>query len=158
MSNNNLDEYIDICIGSNGSHYDVAKVIYELIKHKFIYCGKNIWKYNVNVNVNVNANVNDNVNDNTNANVNDNVNDNYIIDDKQTKLKQELKSTIINNFIMRSNYWDDKASIENDINISLNYRFKSSSLLKIAHKLTDDKYIICIIKELKQFFNTIIDD
>jgi hypothetical protein len=150
MSNNNLDEYIDICIGSNGSHYDVAKVIYELIKHKFIYCGKNIWKYN--------ANVNDNTNVNVNVNTNDNTNDNYIIDDKQTKLKQELKSTIINNFIMRSNYWDDKASIENDINISLNYRFKSSSLLKIAHKLTDDKYIICIIKELKQFFNTIIDD
>jgi hypothetical protein len=152
MSNNNLDEYIDICIGSNGSHYDVAKVIYELIKHKFIYCGKNIWKYNDNTNNNTN------VNTNVNVNVNDNINDNYIIDDKQTKLKQELKSTIINNFIMRSNYWDDKASIENDINISLNYRFKSSSLLKIAHKLTDDKYIICIIKELKQFFNTIIDD
>ena len=35
MSNNNLDEYIDICIGSNGSHYDVSKVIYELIKDKF---------------------------------------------------------------------------------------------------------------------------
>jgi hypothetical protein len=133
MSNNNLDEYIDICIGSNGSHYDVSKVIYELIKNKFIYCGKNNWKYNDN--------------------------DNFIIDEKQSKLKQELKSNVINNFIIRSNYWDDKAAlIQNDINISLNYQLKSSTLLQIAHKLTDDKYINCIIKELKQFFNTIIDD
>lgn len=131
--NNNLDEYIDICIGSNGSHYDVSKVIYELIKDKFIYCGKNIWKYNDN-------------------------NNNFIIDEKQYQLRQELKSNIINNFILRSNYWDDKSIIQNDINISLNYQLKSSILLQIANKLKDDKYINCIIKELKQFFNTIIDD
>ena len=132
MSNNNLDEYIDICIGSNGSHYDVSKVIYELIKDKFIYSGKNNWKYNEN--------------------------NEFIFDEKQSKLRQELKSNVINNFIMRSNYWDDKSKIQNDINISLNYQLKSSTLLQIAHKLTDDKYINCIIKELKQFFNTIIDD
>ena len=127
---NNLVEYIDICIGSNGSHYDVSKVIYELIKDKFSYCGKNNWKYNE-----------------TNE-----------IDEKQCKLRQELKSNVINKFILRSNYWDDKASIQEDINILLNYQIKSSTLLQIAHKLTDDKYINCIIKELKQFFNTIIDD
>ncbi len=132
MSNNNLDEYIDICIGSNGSHYDVSKVIYELIKDKFIYSGKNNWKYNEN--------------------------NEFIFDEKQSKLRQELKSNVINNFIMRSNYWDDKSMGQNDINISLNYQLKSSTLLQIAHKLTDDKYINCIIKELKQFFNTIIDD
>jgi hypothetical protein len=132
MSNNNLDEYIDICIGSNGSHYDVSKVIYELIKDKFIYSGKNNWKYNEN--------------------------NEFIFDEKQSKLRQELKSNVINNFIMRSNYWDDKSTGQNDINISLNYQLKSSTLLQIAHKLTDDKYINCIIKELKQFFNTIIDD
>jgi hypothetical protein len=126
MSNNNLDEYIDICIGSNGSHYDVSKVIYELIKDKFIYCGKNNWEYKEN--------------------------EEFINDDKQTNLRKELKSNVINNFIMRSNYWDDKSKIQNDINISLNYQLKSSTLLQIAHKLTDDKYINCIIKELKQFF------
>lgn len=125
--NNNLDEYIDICIGSNGSHYDVSKVIYELIKDKFIYCGKNNWQYKDN--------------------------EEFIIDEKQFKLRQELKSNVINNFIMRSNYWDDKSMIRDDINITLNYKLKSSILLQIAHKLTDDKYINCIIKELKQFFS-----
>ena len=129
---NNLNDYIDICIGSNGSHYDVSKVIYELIKDKFNYCGKNVWKYIEN-------------GENT-------------IDDKQLKLKNVLKSTVINTFIIRSNYWDDKAIVQNDINIALDYQIKSSTILQIANKLKDDKYLNCIIKELKQFFNNIIDD
>jgi len=132
MNSSYLNNYIDICIGSNGSHYDVAKVIYELIKDKFIYCGKNNWKYIEN---------------------NENV-----IDEKQSKLKGELKSTVINNFIMRSNYWDDKSLSETDQNISLDYQFKSSILLQIGNKLKDDKFLNCIIKELKQFFNNIIDE
>jgi hypothetical protein len=130
---NNLNDYIDICIGSNGSHYDVAKVIYELIKDKFNYSGKNIWRY-----------------------IDDNGEN--IIDEKQIKLKNVLKSTVINTFIIRSNYWDDKAIVQNDINIALDYQIKSSTLLQIANKLKDDKYLNCIIKELKQFFNNIIDD
>ena len=130
--NNTLNEYIDICICSNGSHYDVSKVIYELIKDKFSYCGKNIWKYNNN--------------------------DIIIIDEKQHYLKNEVKSNVINTFIIRGNYWDDKALIEPNINISNDYKIKSSILLQIANKLKDNKYLGHIIKELKQFFNNIIDE
>jgi hypothetical protein len=127
-----LNDYIDICIGSNGSHYDVAKVIYELIKTKFNYCGRNIWKYNNN--------------------------DEMIVDEKQNKLKSELKSNVINSFIIRSTYWDDKSINETNINLSVDYQIKSNILLQIANKLKDDKYINYIIRELKQFFNNIIDD
>ena len=130
--NNTLNEYIDICIFSNGSHYDVSKVIYELIKDKFSYCGKNIWKYNNNNNI--------------------------IIDEKLNYLKNEIKTTVINTFILRGNYWDNKALIEHNINISNDYKIKSSILLQIANKLKDNKYLGHIIKELKQFFNDIIDD
>ena len=131
--NNTLNEYIDICICSNGSHYDVSKVIYELIKDKFFYCGKNIWKYNNN-------------------------NNNLIIDEKLNYLKNEIKTTVINTFILRGNYWDNKALIEPNINISNDYKIKSSLLLQIANNLKDNKYLGHIIKELKQFFNDIIDD
>jgi len=129
---NKLNEYIDICIYSNGSHYDVSKVIYELIKDKFSYTGKNVWKF-------------------TN-------NDIIIIDDKQTYLRKELNSNVINAFILRGNYWDNKSNIESNINISNDYKIKSSMLFQIANKLKDNKYVINIIKELKQFFNDIIDD
>ena len=129
---NKLNEYIDICIYSNGSHYDVSKVIYELIKDKFSYTGKNVWKF-------------------TN-------NDIIIIDDKQTYLRKELNTNVINAFILRGNYWDNKSNIESNINISNDYKIKSSMLFQIANKLKDNKYVINIIKELKQFFNDIIDD
>lgn len=130
--NNSLNEYIDICISSNGSQYDVSKVIYELIKNKYMYCGKNIWKYNLD--------------------------GNYVIDDKNDILKKELKSDIINKFIERSTYWDDKSINEKDINISISYQIKSSILLQIANKLKDNKYLNSIIKELKQFFSSNIDE
>jgi hypothetical protein len=129
---NKLNEYIDICIYSNGSHYDVSKVIYELIKDKFSYTGKNVWKF-------------------TN-------NDIIIIDDKQTYLRKELNTNVINAFILRGNYWDNKSNIESNINISNDYKIKSSMLFQIVNKLKDSKYVINIIKELKQFFNDIIDD
>lgn len=129
---NKLNEYIDICIYSNGSHYDVSKVIYELIKDKFSYTGKNVWKF-------------------TNNNI-------IIIDDKQTYLRKELNTNVINAFILRGNYWDNKSNIESNINISNDYKIKSSMLFQIANKLKDSKYVINIIKELKQFFNDIIDD
>ena len=126
--NNSVDDYIDICIGSNGSHYDVSKVIYEYTKDNFVYCGKNVWKYN------------------------------SIIDERSYYLKTEITSTVINGFIQRAEYWDDKGIKELDINKSNDYKFKSSILLKIANKLKDTKYIFCIIKELKQFFPYILDD
>jgi hypothetical protein len=126
---NTINDYIDICIGSNGSHYDVSKVIYEVIKNKFKYMGKNIWKYN-----------------------------DEIVDDKNNYLKNELKSNISNVFIVRGCFWDDKAINETNINKSMDYKLKSSILLQIAGKLKDPKYIISIIKELKQFFPDNIDE
>jgi len=126
--NSSIDEYIDICIGSNGSHYDVSKVIYEFTKDKFVYCGKNVWKYN------------------------------SVVDERSYYLKNEITSNVINAFIQRAEFWDDKGIKETDINKSNDFKFKSSMLLKIANKLKDAKYLLCIIKELKQFFPYILDD
>ena len=103
--NNSVNDYIDICIGSNGSHYDVSKVIYELIKGKFKYMGRNIWKYN-------------------NGIID-------IIDDKNNYLKNEINSLVINEFIVRGLYWDNIAISETNINKSMDYKFKSSILLQI---------------------------
>ena len=94
----------------------------------FKYCGKNIWKYN------------------------------SIIDDRLYFLKTEITSNVSNGFILRAQYCEDKGAKEPDINKSNDYKFKSSVLLKIANKLKDTKYLLCIIKELKQFFPYILDD
>lgn len=131
MTDNNFifNDNIDSCIASKGVHYDVAKVIYELIKNKYIYNpDKNIWYY-----------------------YNDNI---LLIDNKQEKLKQEIKSNVINAFILRGTYWDDTANKEQDINIKLHNQLNSFTLFQIANKLKDNKYLNNIIKELRQFFNS----
>ena len=122
------DSYIDCCMGSNGSHYDISLVCYEIIKTKFKYVDKNTWKY---------------------LNNND-----WIIDENMIKLKDEIKSNVVNAFLMRSMYWNNKSNIDeiNDVNISIDSKIKSLKILQFANKLKNDKFIIQLIKEIKQFY------
>lgn len=123
-----LNDYIDCCIGSNGSHYDISLVIYEIIKNKFKYIGNNIWEYKKN--------------------------DEWINDEKNINLKSEIKSNVTNYFLERSKYWINKSIDENNIdkNIEVDNNLKSLKLLQISNKLSDDKFISNIIKEIKQFY------
>ena len=123
-----LNDYIDCCIGSNGSHYDISLVIYEIIKNNFKYIGNNIWEYKKN--------------------------DEWIIDEKNINLKLEIKTNVINHFLERSKYWINKSIDENNIdkNIEFDNNLKSLKLLQVSNKLTDDKFISNIIKETKQFY------
>lgn len=122
-----MDNYIDNCINSN-NHYDVSKVIYELIKDKFDYLGNDKWYYK-------------NTDDDNNNDNNDKIN-----------LINEIKSNVVNNFLIRCRYWDDLSNKEIDKDKINLYQIKSLALLKIANKLKNDIYIKSIIKELKQFF------
>jgi len=123
-----LNDYIDCCIGSNGSHYDISLVIYEIIKNKFKYIGNNIWEYKKD--------------------------DEWINDEKNINLKSEIKSNVTNYFLERSKYWINKSIDENNIdkNIEVDNNLKSLKLLQISNKLSDDKFISNIIKEIKQFY------
>jgi len=125
---NIVDQYIDCCI-INGSHYDISLATVEILKNKYKYTGNNIWYY---------------LNDNQE----------WVLDDKQVNLKNDIKTKVCNAFIQRSLYWDNKAlEITNDINLSIDFKFRSNKLLTICSKLKDDKYILTIIKESKSFFN-----
>jgi len=123
-----LNNYIDCCISSNGSHYDISLVIYEIIKNKFKYIGNNIWEYKKD--------------------------DEWINDEKNINLKSEIKSNVTNYFLERSKYWINKSQDENNIdkNIEVDNNLKSLKLLQVSNKLSDDKFISNIIKEIKQFY------
>lgn len=123
-----INDYIDCCICSNGSHYDISLVIYEIIKNNFKYVGNNIWEYKK---------------DNE-----------WIIDEKNINLKTEIKTNVINHFLERSKYWINKSIDENNIdkNIEFDNNLKSLKLLQVSNKLNDDKFIFNIIKETKQFY------
>jgi hypothetical protein len=127
-TSNLVDQYIDCCI-INGSHYDISLATVEILKNKYKYVGNNIWLYLTDT-------------------------CEWITDDKQNQLKNDIKTKVCNAFIQRSLYWNTKASEEtNDINLSIDFKFRSSKLLTICSKLKDDKYILTIIKESKSFFN-----
>jgi hypothetical protein len=111
-----LNIYLDKCIGYNDTHYDIAKYIYEVLKDKFKYNEKtNKWLY---------------LDKDDTSNLN--------------KLKREIKTTIVNHFILRSVYWNKNDLDENKI--------CSFHLIQIAHKLKNDKFLRAIIKEIKQFY------
>jgi hypothetical protein len=106
-----MNIYLDKCIGHNDTHYDIANYIYQVIKDKYKYDEKiNKWLYL-------------DKEDKTNL----------------SKLKKEIKTNIVNQFIMRSVYWN-------------NNEICSIILLKIANKLKNDIFIRDIIKEIKQFY------
>jgi len=124
--NNHIDNYIDCCINSEGSHYDVSVVTFEILKDNYKYDTDNIWKYKNN--------------------------EDWVIDDKNTRLKLDIKTTIVNTFLSRSQYWSDNKPPDNNPNIICDNELKSLKLLKISNKIRDDKFISQLIKEIKQFY------
>lgn len=125
-----VSQYIDCCIGSNGSHYDIALVIHETFKDKYRYIGNKVWKY-----------------------WNENEKE-WIIDDKCDKLKNDIKFEICNLFINRSIYWDNKSKDKNITNnISIDHQLRAIRLLQCSYKIKDNKFISHVIKEAKQLFD-----
>jgi hypothetical protein len=120
-----INNYIDCCIGSNGSHYDISLVIYNILKDSYRYIGNNTWEYNDN--------------------------NLWIVDEKNMKLKYSIKVDVNNYFIDRSKYWLDMNN-NNDINLEIDNKHKSLKILQYSNKLKDDKFISQIIKEVKQFY------
>jgi len=96
----------------NISHYNIALYIYEKIKDRYKYNNKK-WLL---------------------VEKNDDIN-------YESKLKEEIKTLIVNDFGNRSIYWSNNS---NDI--------KSIKLLQVADKLKNEKFLKDIIKELPQFY------
>jgi len=96
----------------NISHYNIALYIYEIIKDRYKYNNKK-WLL---------------------VDKNDDIN-------YEGKLKEEIKTLIVNDFGNRSIYWSNNSS---DI--------KSIKLLQVADKLKNEKFLKDIIKELPQFY------
>lgn len=119
-----MENIIDACITSN-TDYDIANVIYKILKDKYKYIENNTWEYF------------------------DNISNKWHIDIKNKNLKNAIKNDVCKEFIQRSIYWANKTKTVNS-----KTDIMSSKLLFIGNKMKDDKYISNIIKECKQFFIT----
>ena len=123
-------QYIDCCIGSSGSHYDIALTMHEILKDSYRYIGNKTWQH---------------------FNKDNKIWEN---DDKNDKLKIDIKSKICDQFILRSLYWAERSK-DKDIaaNVSFDHQLRSAKLLQCSYKLKDNKFILLILKEAKQLFN-----
>lgn len=81
-----MDNIIDNCI-TNNSDYDIANVIYKILKSNFRYVENNVWEYLEN--------------------------DIWYTDKKCEKLKIAIRNNVCKLFIERSIYWANKTNSVN---------------------------------------------
>lgn len=123
-----INIYIDRC-NVDFTHYDIAMIVHKVFKHMYRFIGNKQWEYF-------------DLKDKT-----------WIIDDKNKKLKFDIKTIICDLFTTRSLYWFEQSTQYNDINSDIFAKIMSDKMLKISDKLKDDKYISVVIKEAACFFD-----
>ena len=117
-----VSKLIDSCIDKT-LDYNIALVVFNLLKHKFRYNGTNKkWQYYEN---------------NTNI---------WINDKKNSKLINDIQHYISNFFIERICFLNNNNNDNNDNEL------KASKLIICANQLKNKKYILTIIKEARSLF------
>lgn len=105
------------------NHYDIAILTYELLKDKYKYVGKNKWDYY------------------------DKEKKEWINDINMREMKNDIKSVVVNEYLNKINKLNDENNYDIDKDL------KIMGLLQMANKLKNEKFILELIKELKQFYN-----
>jgi len=126
--NNQVLPLIDIAITSNGTHYDVAKVVQGIYKGEYKAISGNIWfKY-------------------------DKDKHRWVRTKEGLKLKKELSEEICKKFLDRATYYNQKVALSNDEGEKELLNRKSASAMKIAFQLKNTGYKESIMKECKCLF------
>lgn len=127
----NVNELIDCCIGSRGSHYDIAKIAYLILRNDFTYHGNNTWYYRTS-------------------------DMQWIIDEGRKELEMRIRLDICRAITERAIYWQNMAIISpaNDISLRIDSQIRSVKLLNICMKLGKPRFLRELIKECRSFFVT----
>jgi len=130
---NDINNHIDICV-SNNLHYDIALVCYKCLKDKHRYVSKTS-----------SSSSSSDTNNNTWEYLTNAV---WTTDVNSKQLIYSIRTIVCSAFTKRSLYWEDERENEKYPDTSV----IASKLLQISSKLKDNKYILVLIKECKQFF------
>jgi hypothetical protein len=152
-----MDEDIDTCI-LNNTHYDIANVVYTILKDKHRYTD-NTWEYLKDAKVwdatdaTSDAKVWDATDATSDAKVwdaTDATSDAKVweVDANSERFIYSIRTIVCRAFTKRSLYWMDIKDDERYPDTEI----ISNKLLNISSKLKDNKYICVLIKECKQFF------
>jgi hypothetical protein len=126
----NIGNLIDCCIGSKGSHYDVSRVTYAILKTDFRYDGNNIWYFR-------------------------NSENQWVIDEQRRELEVRIKIDVSRAFTERALYWQNiaiSAANGHDYSLKIDSQLRSVKLLDICMKISKPRYIRELIKECRSFF------
>lgn len=126
--NNNALALIDRCIGSNGAHFDMAKVVHALFKDKYCYATCDTWY------------------------VYDENRHRWVRTREGVKLRTILSCDVCEKVIERAQYWNRQASNMDDGIERENCDGKFKKLLKIAEQLKTSGYKDSVMKECKCVF------
>ena len=118
---------IDRCIGSDGAHFDVARVIHAMFKDKYCYTCETWYVYDGNRHK-------------------------WVRTREGAKLQLTLSIDVCEKFMERATYWNQQAAqaADEDAREACNSKFKR--LLKIAQRLKNDSYKSSVIKQCKALF------
>jgi P4 family phage/plasmid primase-like protien len=126
--NNSIIPLIDIAIGTDGAHYDIAKVVQGIYKGEYKAINKDTWyKYDKNYHRWVKAK-------------------------EGLKLRKELSEEVCKKFIERAQYYNTKIYSTTDEGQKQIFDNKAKSAIKISLKLKQSGFKESIMKECKCLF------
>lgn len=125
LETNNAQAFIDFCIGSKGSHFDVAQVAYTILQHRHRYIGDNQWEV-----------------------LRDGV---WVPDVDRRDIVNALKIEVCQHFMERAMYWQEQ-SLSEEMSYKIDCQLRSYKLLEVCLKFSKDRFINHLIKECKSFF------
>jgi len=117
---------IDRCIGTDGAHFDVAKVIYTMFKDHYRFMMNDTWYT---------------YDDNKHR---------WVRNKEGLKLRMVLSNDVCRKFSERSMYWTQESVKTNELRES--YEEKSKKLMQISVKLKTSGYKDSVMKECKCMF------
>ena len=128
LLNNNVNALVDKCIGSDGAHFDIAKVVHAMFKNKYLYASNDTWYlYDKNKH-------------------------RWLRTREGVRLRTILSCEVCEKVLERAKYWNRQGANSDNEEERKTCDDKHNKLLKIAKQLKMSGYKDSIMKECKSLF------
>jgi hypothetical protein len=124
--NQDTARMIDLCLGSAGSHHDVARAAHAVIGHSFRYVGNGMWEYQA-------------------------PDGRWVADEKQSELRAQLRAIVGGAFTERALWWHSASATVDDRD-KFDCQLRACRLSQLVIKMSKEKYLKDLVKECREFF------
>lgn len=126
MTELNVTQLIDCCIGSKGSHFDIARVSFCVLGDQFRYIGDSCWEKKLD-------------------------NGEWVPDTDRREIEMGIRMQVCQHIMERATYWQ-RASLVGDISLRIDCQIRAARLMEICCKLGKDTFVRSVIKEARALF------